>query len=198
MVVESWVAEGDIVFGEVFFGDACGSSDAFGDIFSGEFEVDSSQDCSGGFVCLDGVLEFGEDVVEVSGFDAGGGGCAVGVHGVGHPEDMTVCLLDVVEEWWEVGSDFVCAHADDEDHFAWFVGWVECVDELQEFVGLHGWSDFDSDWVLDSSEELDVWTVEIAVAFTDPWEVCGEVEVALLSWDCSGLGLFVVEVESFV
>ena len=89
MVVESWVAEGDIVFGEVFFGDACGSSEAFGDIFAGEFEVDAAEDGSGGFVGLDGVLEFGEDVVEVSGFDAGGGGGAVGVHGVGHPEDMT-------------------------------------------------------------------------------------------------------------
>lgn len=63
---------------------------------------------------------------------------------------------------------------------------------------VHGWSDFDSDGVVDAFEELDVWAVEVAVAFADPGEVGGEVEVAFASWDCSGLGLFVVEVEAFV
>lgn len=96
MVVESWVAEGGVVFGEVVFGDAGGASEAFGDIFSGEFEVDSAEDGTSSFVGLDGVFEFGKDVVEVSGFDSGGGCCAVGVHGVGHPEDMTAFLLDAV------------------------------------------------------------------------------------------------------
>ena len=104
----------------------------------------------------------------------------------------------MLEEWGEVGGDFVGTHADDEDHFAWFVGWVEGVDEFEEFIGLHGGADFDADGVVDAFEELDVWAVEVAVAFTDPGEVSGEVEVALLSGDCSGLGLFVVEVESFV
>lgn len=96
LVVESWVAEGDVVFGEVVFGDSGGASEAFGDIFSGEFEVDSAERCISGFVGGDGVFEFGEDVIEVSCFDAGGGCCAVGVHGVGHPEDMTAFLLDAI------------------------------------------------------------------------------------------------------
>lgn len=107
-------------------------------------------------------------------------------------------MLDVAQEWWEVGGDFARAHADDEDHFAGFVGWVEGVDEVEEFIGLHGGADFDADGVVDAFEELDVWAVEVSVAFTDPGEVCGEVEVALLSGDGSGLGLFVVEVEAFV
>jgi len=87
LVVESWVTEGDVVFGEVLFGDAGGASEAFGDIFAGEFKVDSAEDCAGGVVGFDGLFEFGEDVVEVSCFDAGGSCCAVGVHGVGHPEN---------------------------------------------------------------------------------------------------------------
>lgn len=198
LVVESWVAEGDIVFGEVVFGDAGGASEAFGDIFSGEFEVDSAEDGACGFVGLDGVFEFGEDVVEVSCFDSGSGCCAVGVHGVGHPEDMTAFAFDAVEQRREAACDFGCAHADDEDEFAWFVGGVEGVDEGDEFVWVHGWTDFDSDRVVDSFEELDVWAVEVAVAFTDPGEVGGEVEMAFTARHGSGLGLFVVEVESFV
>lgn len=43
-----------------------------------------------------------------------------------------------------------------------------------------------------------MWAVEVAVAFTDPGEVGGEVEMSCAPWDGSGLGLFVVEVESFV
>lgn len=160
--------------------------------------MDSAEDCSCGFVGLDGVFEFGEDVVEVSGFDSGSGCCAVSVHGVGHPEDMTAFLFNSVEQRREVVGDSARAHADDEDEFACFVGWVEGVDEGDEFVGVHCGSDFDSDGVVDSFEELDVWAVEVAVAFTDPGEVGGEVEVAFASWDCSCLCLFVVEVESFV
>jgi len=104
----------------------------------------------------------------------------------------------VVQERWEVVGDFVCAHADDQDDFAWFVCWVEGVDEFIKFVGVHCWADFDADWVLDALEELDVWAVEVSVSFADPGEVGGEVEVAVFAGDCSCLCLFVVEVEAFV
>jgi len=92
----------------------------------------------------------------------------------------------------------VCAHADDEDDFAWFVCGVEGVDEFFEFVGVHCWADFDADGVVDAFEELDVGAIEVSVALTDPGEVCSQVEVALFAGDCSCLCLFVVEVEAFV
>ncbi len=160
--------------------------------------MDAAEESARGVVCINGGFEFGEDIVEVACFDAGGCGGGVAVHWIDHPEDCSSLGFDTIEEWWEAVGDFARAHARDEYEFAGCVVWVEGVDEFDEFIGLHGWADFDADGVDDAFEELDVGAVKLAVAFADPGEMGGQVVVAVAAGDLSGLGLFVEEVEAFV
>ncbi|MEY2725697.1 MAG: hypothetical protein RLZZ458_1564 [Planctomycetota bacterium] len=57
-VVESGVYGAAVVAGEVGFGEVSGSAGAFGDIFAGEFEVDTGELCAGLFVDTEGADDF--------------------------------------------------------------------------------------------------------------------------------------------
>ena len=60
-----------------------------------------------------------------------------------------------------------------EGNFADFTGGIDDVEELDELRGGHAGTDFDTDRVSDSTEELHVGAVELAGTVSDPDEVSG-------------------------
>jgi hypothetical protein len=196
--VEAGVAEGMVALGEVIFGDFLGAAGAFGDVFTGHFDVDAAGISA---VCLVGGevgMNLFENVVEGAGLEAAGAGDGVPVHGVAGPEDVSTFGRDACEEGREVAGDVVGAHADDDVEASGNVIGVEAVDELDEFVGSDGGAGFESDGVGDAAEEFDVGAFGVASAVADPKHVGGGIEPLAGVGVLTGEGLFVIEKEGFV
>lgn len=75
------------------------------------------------------MAQFGEDVVEVSGFDAGRSGVRVAVHWVALPDGDVARGLHGGDVGGKVLGDFGGAVAGDEGYLADFLGWIDDVKE---------------------------------------------------------------------
>ena len=85
LVIQSWIAVGRVIEREVLISETLGTTDAFGDRFTRELEVDAAEVRAILFVHLEGRVELRDDGAELPGLDATDGGARVAVHGVALP-----------------------------------------------------------------------------------------------------------------
>mmetsp|Transcript_9179 Transcript_9179/g.19255 ORF Transcript_9179/g.19255 Transcript_9179/m.19255 type:complete len:237 (+) Transcript_9179:588-1298(+) len=92
--------------------------------------------------------------------------------GVTDPNDMLVLGLDGLDDGREFRADSLGGHSRDEGNAAGNVVGVEGVQDLEDVLGTGLVADFDSQRVLQSTDELEVGKSRLPGSFTDPQQVC--------------------------
>lgn len=85
---------------EVFICEFEHSADAFGDVLTGEFKVDTTRIGTIGFVYGEEFLDFAQDVFEVARFVSRSSALSVAVARVAHPDDIVARLAHCLDHAW--------------------------------------------------------------------------------------------------
>src|SRR6516162_1393379 len=136
--IEPRVAMGQIALGEGGLADLLGAADTFGDILSGQLEMNATGVTPFGGMDRKGVVQFGEDAVERAGLVAVRGSDRVAVHRITAPDDLSPFALDGAYQVGQPRLDLVCAHTGDQSEASRLVLGIEAIDQTYEIVWLEG------------------------------------------------------------
>lgn len=120
-VVESGVELRLVGFTEISFGETARATDTFGDIFAGQFEVDTAESRLALAMDGEGAAEFEQNIFEATSLSSVLGRERIAMHWVANPQDAVSFGLNGLDEFGEGGFDAIATHAMDEGEFARFV-----------------------------------------------------------------------------
>ncbi len=189
---------GVVAVRQAILGDGLGAADAFGDILPGHLDMNPAGIAALGFVDLEELLHFAKNLRKVAGLVAAAGLDGVGVHRVAAPQHFLAFAFNRTDQLWQMVAYLVGAHAHDQVEAARVVVRVEDVDQAHQIVGVHAWTDLDPDRVVDPAQELDVGTIELARAVTDPQHVRRAIVVVVGQAVAPHESFFVVQQQCFV
>src|ERR1700676_2797359 len=166
--IEAGISDRVITVVEILIGDGAGAADAFGDVLSGHFQMDTA-----GMGALRGVdgeerLHLRQDAVERSGLVARGRGDGIAMHRIAGPDHHFTLALNGADQMRQVIGDLVGAEAVDQRQASGLIVRIEHVDQPQQFVRLERRTALQSDRILDAAEIFDMAVIELAGAAADP------------------------------
>ena len=174
------------------------ATEAFGDVFASELDVDAAGPRARVIVCGEEALDLATDVVEVAGLASGLARERVAVHRIALPDHGVTRCLDGFEQRRQALADLVGAHSGDQGETARNLVGVECFAQTLDVVSGGGRADLATDRVLDATHELDVGTVELTGALADPDHVGRAVVPLVGEAVLAGQGFFVAEKQCLV
>ena len=169
--------------GEIIIDESACTSGAFGHVIAGQFEMDAAQQGPSSFVDVEGLLEFREDVTELSGLDLspqGGAGLdfngfGVAVHGITGEEHGPPGRSDHVQHGRETSPDLLGAETVDQGDPSRFIIRIENLQHRAKFHEIGGGPDLHADRISNAAEIFDMSAIGFTGADTDPWHVRPEI-----------------------
>ena len=143
-------------------------------------------------------LELPQDVLEATGLEAALRVLGVAVHGIADPQHLVPGGAHRFDRSGQCRLDVPRAEAVDERELARDVLGIQRGHEALQPIDVHRCADLDADRIGDAATVLDMRPADLGGPHADPRHVRGEVVPAILTRDETGLGLFVMEDQSFV
>ena len=112
--VKSRVADGFVAAIEVAIGECIDSSETFGDVIAGEFDVNSARPCSFCSVGSNKTFDFCDNRIKVAGFATVLCGIRISVHWVACPDDRVTRIFHCTQKRAKTIFDDVSTHASDQ------------------------------------------------------------------------------------
>ena len=99
---------------------------------------------------------------------------SIAMHGISHKQEVEPFILFNFDQLLKVSFDFLFPHPGDHQQFTLLVVWVQGWDQVEEIFLADIAANLDSNWITDSSEKLNMSSIELAGPLTNPNHMSGQ------------------------
>src|ERR1019366_1822461 len=166
--IEPWIAVGMVTIAQIGFRYGARAADTFGDILSSHFEMDAA-----GISALRPVdrkkrADLAHDLVERPRLVAPRRLDHIAVHRIARPNDVSPFPFHGADKVRQTIGRLVGAEAANQGQTAGFVGWVENVDEPEQFIGRQRGAAFEAKRVFDPARIFHMGMARMAGPVANP------------------------------
>mmetsp|Transcript_12399 Transcript_12399/g.27329 ORF Transcript_12399/g.27329 Transcript_12399/m.27329 type:complete len:382 (-) Transcript_12399:527-1672(-) len=187
-----------VTIGKCLFCHTRQTSCAFSHIFTRHFHVHAARMTSHFIVHVEKGSQFIANLFKAAGFDARFSLVGVAMDRIGNPQDGLAFTLHSTNQSRQVFAQLFGTHAHNNGQAAGDVLGVHGINDFNQFLGGALVRNLDAQWVANTTNKLQVCTVQLSCSFSHPQHVSGAIVPAIRCRVLSCQGLFVRQQQTFV
>mmetsp|Transcript_1163 Transcript_1163/g.1530 ORF Transcript_1163/g.1530 Transcript_1163/m.1530 type:complete len:233 (+) Transcript_1163:329-1027(+) len=142
--------------------------------------------------------EFVPNLFKASSLDARFRLVGISVHRIGYPQYALALALNGPNQTWEIFSQLISAHADNDGQTAWNILWVHGINNVNEFIRSALVGNLDSQWISNTTDKFQVRSIQLSCSFSYPQHVSRAIVKTTSGGIFSCQCLFVRQQKAFV
>src|SRR5690625_918918 len=148
-----------------------GSAQAFGNIITGQLDVQSTRMSSGSLGDFKETTDLVHDVFQATGLVTIGRSNGIAMHRIVDPKWRSSGGFDTLHNGWQLFANGICAHTNDEGQAPWFAVGIKLFHEFHSLIDRGRWPELHTDWVTNTGKVVYMRAIHLAGSFAYPNKV---------------------------